>query len=69
MSNPDNQVFEIKSIAPEKGEDDKTIWLKVGTLTLFASKGHAQGMIRLNMFPSQNYHVFLKQEGFDGERG
>jgi hypothetical protein len=59
VPNPDNQVFQVRVPHETNGQ---TFWHTVGTLTLLASKGHAQGTLRLNMFPDIVYHAFLKQE-------
>jgi hypothetical protein len=67
VPNADNQVYEIK--VPTNDTDGKTVWLRVGTLTLLASKGHAQGLLRLNMIPNVQYHAFLRQESNSDERG
>ena len=53
------KVYNISSkVVVEKDGKEQTIWNKIGSLVIYEN---GTGKLRLNMFPSESYHIFDKE--------
>ena len=59
----DYKTYKVVSrIEVDKDGKEQTIWHNVGSLVIYEN---GTGKLRLNMFPSEQYHIFDKEQQRD----